>query len=81
MASSSIEDSSSTKSHEACVRTPPSSKGQDHYAVGQPGWDSRFDGINHDALLRKIDWHILPYICLTYMIVRGNLFAVSFLQH
>ncbi|GAA6018476.1 hypothetical protein JCM11491_007011 [Sporobolomyces phaffii] len=33
----------------------------------------RFAGIDQKALLRKVDWHVLPYIIVAYMVVRLDL--------
>ncbi|GAA5941691.1 uncharacterized protein JCM15063_002643 [Sporobolomyces koalae] len=33
----------------------------------------RFAGIDHKKLLRKVDWHLLPYIIVSYMVVRLDL--------
>lgn len=33
----------------------------------------RFASLDHKKLLRKVDWHLLPYIIVSYMVVRLDL--------
>ncbi|BGP19607.1 hypothetical protein JCM10213v2_007702 [Rhodosporidiobolus nylandii] len=41
-------------------------------ATGTDAFDTKFASIDRQKLLRKIDWHLLPYILITYMVVRNN---------
>ncbi|GAA5866147.1 hypothetical protein JCM8547_000613 [Rhodosporidiobolus lusitaniae] len=68
--------SGSYKEDKFAIESPSSSQSRSPSVVdveAHLGFDDKYASINRKKLLRKMDWHILPYVMLTYMVVRLDL--------